>query len=248
MRTDIFSHLAELRRRVVFCGACWLILTLILLPFSEQVWALIGQPMMNALPDGGRAISVEVIGAFWVPLKTTALVSLLACAPVFCYHAWKFAAPGLFPGERKMAGLLAGASLTLFYSGVAFANAVALPAVYALMAKTAPEGVSVMTDISRHLDFVISATLAFGACFQIPVAMAIAGWAGIVTARQLRDGRGYATVAIFAVAAVATPPDILSQFMLAVPMMALYEIGIVGAAWMRTHRDTIRLTATESAT
>ena len=225
----VIQHLIELRSRLLRGVAGLLLVFVALLPFAERLYGWLAQPLLDKLPAGGRLIAVEVASPFFVPLKFAFFVALVVAMPWLLYQAWAFVAPGLYKREKRLAGPLLASALLLFYAGCAFAYFVVLPAVFAFLQKVTPAGVAMMTDISAYLDFVLVVFLAFGASFELPVALVILVSLGWVTPAQLREWRGYAVVGIFIIAAVITPPDVVSQLLLALPMIALYEAGILAA-------------------
>lgn len=182
-------------------------------------------------------IATEVASPFLTPLKLAFFVALFASMPVILYQLWAFVAPGLYRHEKRLATPILVSSVLLFYVGCAFAYFFVLPAVFAFMTAIAPEGVSVMPDIGKYLDFVLVLFLSFGLCFEVPVVLVILVALGVTTPARLADGRRYAIVGAFVIAAVLTPPDILSQMMLAVPMCLLYEVGIIGARSVTRRAD-----------
>ena len=225
----VIQHLIELRSRLLRGVAGLLLVFVALLPFAERLYGWLAQPLLDKLPAGARLIAVEVASPFFVPLKFAFFVALVVAMPWLLYQAWAFVAPGLYKREKRLAGPLLASALLLFYAGCAFAYFVVLPAVFAFLQKVTPSGVAMMTDISAYLDFVLVVFLAFGASFELPVALVILVSLGWVTPAQLREWRGYAIVGIFIIAAVITPPDVISQLLLALPMIALYEAGILAA-------------------
>ncbi len=226
----LIAHLLELRSRLLR-GVIGLLLALAcLLPFANTLYALLAQPLLDKLPKGGQLIATQVASPFFAPMKLAFFAALLIAMPWLLYQAWAFVAPGLYKREKKLALPLLASALTLFYAGCAFAYFLVLPMVFGFLAKVTPTGVAMMTDISAYLDFVLVLFLAFGLSFELPVALVILALLGWVTPAQLREGRGYAVVGIFVVAAVLTPPDVVSQLMLAIPMCLLYEAGIIAAA------------------
>jgi sec-independent protein translocase protein TatC len=230
------SHLVELRSRLLKSVATVLLVLLGLIPFANKLYGLLAKPLVSHLPNGGTMIATEVASPFLTPLKLAFFVALFAAMPVILYQLWAFVAPGLYRHEKRLATPILVSSVILFYVGCAFAYFFVLPAVFAFMTAIAPEGVSVMPDIGKYLDFVLVLFLSFGLCFEVPVVLVILVSLGVVTPVQLAESRRYAIVAAFAVAAVLTPPDVLSQIMLAVPMCLLYELGIIGARTL-TRRD-----------
>lgn len=225
----LVAHLLELRARLLRGAAGLLLVLLALLPFANTLYAWLAQPLLDKLPAGGQLIATEVASPFFAPLKLAFFVALVLAMPWLLYQAWAFVAPGLYRREKRLALPLLTSALVLFYAGCAFAFYLVLPAVFGFMAKVTPAGVAMMTDINAYLDFVLVLFLAFGLAFELPVAMLVLVLLGWVTPAQLREARGYAIVGIFVVAAIVTPPDVISQLMLAVPMCLLYEAGILAA-------------------
>lgn len=228
----LLDHLLELRARLLRAVAGLLVVFVGLLPFANRLYAWLAEPLLAKLPAGGQLIAVEVASPFFAPVKLAFFAALLATTPWLLYQAWAFVAPGLYAREKRLALPLLVSSVALFYAGCAFAFFLVLPGVFAFLVHVAPDGVAMMTDINAYLDFVLVLFLAFGASFELPVALVIAVLLGWVTPAQLREARGYAIVGIFVIAAIITPPDVVSQLMLAIPMMLLYEIGILAARWV----------------
>ena len=226
---SLLDHLIELRARLLRAVAGLLLLFIALLPFANRLYAWLAQPLLDKLPKGGQLIAVEVASPFFAPMKLAFFVAIVVAMPWLLYQLWAFVAPGLYKRERRLALPLLVSALTLFYAGCAFAYFIVLPAVFTFLNKVTPAGVAMMTDINAYLDFVLVIFLAFGLSFELPVALVILVLLGWVTPAQLREWRGYAIVGIFVVAAVITPPDVVSQLLLAIPMVALYELGILAA-------------------
>lgn len=235
--SGLFAHLIELRARLIRALAGLMLVFVCLLPFANTLYGWFAQPLLDKLPKGGQLIAVEVASPFFAPLKLAFFVAVFAVMPWLLYQAWAFVAPGLYKREKKLALPLLASALALFYSGCAFAFFVVLPSVFGFLAKVTPEGVAMMTDINAYLDFVLVIFLAFGISFELPVALVILVMLGWVTPKQLSEWRGYAIVGIFIVAAVITPPDVISQLLLAIPMCLLYEAGIVAAKLVGRKRD-----------
>ena len=228
----LIAHLLELRSRLLR-GAVGLLLALAcLLPFANTLYGLLAQPLLDKLPEGGQLIATQVASPFFAPMKLAFFVALMLSMPWLLYQAWAFVAPGLYKREKRLALPLLGSALGLFYAGCAFAYFLVLPMVFGFLTKVTPAGVAMMTDISAYLDFVLVLFLAFGLSFELPVALVILALLGWVTPAQLREGRGYAVVGVFVIAAVVTPPDVVSQLMLAIPMCLLYEAGIIAASFV----------------
>ena len=226
----LVAHLLELRARLLRGAAGLLLVLLALLPFAYTLYAWLAQPLLEKLPAGGQLIATEVASPFFAPLKLAFFVAVVLAMPWLLYQAWAFVAPGLYKREKRLALPLLTSALVLFYAGCAFAFFLVLPAVFGFMAKVTPDGVAMMTDINAYLDFVLVLFLAFGLAFELPVAMLVLVLLGWVSPAQLREGRGYAIVGIFIIAAIVTPPDVISQLMLAIPMCLLYEAGILAAS------------------
>ena len=233
----LIDHLVELRARLLRGIAGLLLLFVALLPFANRLYAWLAAPLLAKLPAGGQLIAVEVASPFFAPLKLAFFVAVVLAMPWLLYQAWAFVAPGLYAREKRLAVPLLVSALALFYAGCAFAFFLVLPTVFGFLAQVTPEGVAMMTDINAYLDFVLVIFLAFGLSFELPVALVILALLGWVTPAQLREWRGYAIVGIFVVAAIVTPPDVVSQLLLAVPMVLLYELGIVAARLLAPRRD-----------
>jgi sec-independent protein translocase protein TatC len=229
----LIAHLLELRSRLLRGIVGLLLVLACLLPFANTLYAALAQPLLDKLPKGGQLIATQVASPFFAPMKLAFFAALMVAMPWLLYQAWAFVAPALYQREKKLALPLLASALALFYAGCAFAYFLVLPAVFAFLYKVTPPGVAMMTDINAYLDFVLVIFLAFGASFELPVALVILVLLGWVTPHQLREWRGYAIVGIFVVAAVNTPPDVVSQLMLAIPMCLLYELGIVASRWVR---------------
>ena len=234
----LIAHLLELRARLLRAAGGLLLVLLCLLPFANTLYAWLAQPLLEKLPAGGQLIATEVASPFFAPLKLAFFVAVVLAMPWLLYQAWAFVAPGLYKREKRLALPLLSSALLLFYAGCAFAFFLVLPAVFGFMAKVTPDGVAMMTDINAYLDFVLVLFLAFGLAFELPVAMLVLVLLGWVSPAQLREARGYAIVGIFVVAAIVTPPDVISQLMLAIPMCLLYEAGILAAAMLARRPDS----------
>jgi sec-independent protein translocase protein TatC len=227
MQEDTFvSHLVELRDRLLRAIIVWLVLFAVLFPWARDLYSLLAAPLLAKLPAGGQMIATEVVTPFFVPIKVTLMAAFLIGLPYILYQVWAFVAPGLYESEKKLALPLVASSTLLFFAGMAFAYFLVLPVVFGFITSVAPEGVAVMTDISKYLDFVLTIFLAFGITFEVPVAVIVLVRFGVVTIDKLKEARPYVIVGAFVIAAIVTPPDVISQVMLAVPMWMLYEAGI----------------------
>jgi len=229
------SHLIELRNRLVYALSAVAVVFLAMVPFANEVYAIIAKPLMAVMPAGMSMIATEVASPFLTPLKFTLAAAVTLTIPFVLYQVWAFVAPGLYKHEKRMTIPLLVSSVVLFYAGMAFAYFVVFPTVFGFFVGILPPGVQMMTDIKAYLDFVFSMFFAFGIAFEVPVAVVILSWMGIVNPDSLAEKRPYVIVGAFVVAAVLTPPDVLSQFLLAVPMLLLFEIGLFIAR--RLHRQ-----------
>lgn len=228
--TDNFaSHLIELRNRLLRIVVGLLMITIALFPFANDIYHLLAMPLLKSLPVGGQMIATDVTTPFFVPMKTVLLSAVVISLPHSLYQIWAFIAPGLYTHERRMIWPLIFASTMLFICGMAFAYFLVFPVVFGFISNTAPEGVAVMTDIGNYLDFTISLFIAFGLAFQVPLAVVLTVMFGVVSINSLREARPYIIVGAFVLGAIFTPPDIASQFMLALPLLILYEAGILVA-------------------
>lgn len=232
LQAGMFSHLLELRTRLLKSMACVLLILLALVPFANQLYTLLAAPLVSRLPQGAHLIATEVTSPFLTPLKLALFTAIFISMPMILYQLWAFVRPGLYAREKRLARPLLAASLILFYMGCAFAFFLVLPAAFRFLAAVTPQGVAMMTDITHYLDFVVLIFFAFGLCFEVPVAVVILAAIGVVNLARLRSSRRYAIVGAFAIAAVITPPDITSMTMLAIPMCLLYELGIIAVRWL----------------
>jgi sec-independent protein translocase protein TatC len=230
------SHLIELRARLLKAVAAVLIALVALLPFSGRLYHFIAEPLLNRMPGDAKMVAIDVASPFFTPLRLTFFVALFIAMPVALYQLWRFVAPGLYRHEKRLAIPLLVSSVALFYAGCAFAYWFVLPNVFRFLLGVTPEGVSMMTDIGRYLDFVLTMFLAFGVCFEIPIAVVIIASMGWVTTAQLSANRPYVIFGVFVVAAVVAPPDVVSMIMLAIPMCLLYELGLL-ATRVLVHPD-----------
>ncbi|MBC8006829.1 MAG: twin-arginine translocase subunit TatC [Prolixibacteraceae bacterium] len=229
---SFMSHLIELRDRLLRCVLALLLVFICLFPWARDLYALLAQPMISSMPAGGQLIATEVTAPFFVPIKVTMMAAFVIALPYLLYQIWAFVAPGLYAHERKLVAPLIITSTLLFICGMAFAYYLVFPVVFHFMVSVAPEGVAVMTDIGKYLDFVLSLFLAFGVTFEVPVAVVILVRMGLVSIAKLKEIRPYIIVGAFVVGAIFTPPDVVSQVMLAVPIWILYELGIFVSQWI----------------
>lgn len=231
------AHLVELRNRLLRAVAAVLVVFVALVPFANRLYSLLAAPLLAKLPQGTQMVAIDVATPFLTPIKLAFFAAIVVAMPYLLFQAWAFVAPGLYRHEKRLATPLLVSAIVLFYVGCAFAYFLVMPVVFGFLTATVPEGVAMMTDISHYLDFVLVLFLAFGLCFQVPVAVVILVILGVATPATLVRSRPYVIVGAFVVGAVLTPPDVLSQVMLAVPMCLLYEIGILAARAITRDRE-----------
>jgi len=234
---NFISHLIELRNRLLRIVAGFILVFIALFPFANEIYALLAAPLLSKLPAGGQMIATAVTTPFFVPMKVAMMAAFLLSLPHTLYQIWSFVAPGLYAHEKKFMIPIILASSFLFLSGMAFAYFLVFPVIFGFIVGTAPAGVAVMTDIGNYLDFIITLFCAFGLAFEVPIAVVMAARFGWVSISALKEVRGYVVVGAFVIAAVVTPPDVISQFMLAMPMWLLYELGIVVARFTTAKGD-----------
>lgn len=225
-KQPLIQHLIELRKRLLCSIAAIGIIFLLLVSFSNQIYQLVAAPLISQLPSGSQMIATDVASPFLTPIKLTLTVALFLAIPFILYQVWGFVAPALYRHERRLIAPLLFSSTLLFYVGMAFAYFLVFPLVFGFFLNIAPQGVQIATDIRHYLDFVITLFLAFGAAFEIPVAVILLCWMGVLTPEKLKSHRRYVLVGAFVVGMLLTPPDVLSQILLAVPMYVLYEVGV----------------------
>jgi len=228
---NFIAHLIELRTRLLNSAVAVLLVFICLFPFARKLYALLAHPLLAKLPAGGQMIATDVTTPFFVPLKVAMMAAFLISLPYVLYQLWRFVAPGLYSHEKRMVWPLIVSSTLLFFCGMAFAYFIVFPVVFGFITTNAPQGVAVMTDIEKYLSFVMTMFVAFGVTFQVPVAVVVLVNMGVVSTAKLKEARPYVIVGAFVIGAIFTPPDVVSQFMLATPLWLLYEIGILVARW-----------------
>lgn len=226
------SHLIELRDRLLRSVIGFIVVFIAFFPFANKIYAYLAEPLMSQLPAGGQMIATSVTTPFFVPMKVAMMAAFLVSLPHTLYQIWAFIAPGLYTHEKKLMVPMIVASCFLFLCGMAFAFFLVFPVIFGFIVGTAPDGVAVMTDIGEYLDFVLTLFFAFGIAFEVPIAVVLAVRFGWVSVAALKEARGYVIVGAFVIGAIFTPPDIISQFMLAVPIWLLYELGILVSTLM----------------
>lgn len=223
----LIEHLLELRDRVLRTVLVVLLLFLVLLPFANDIYHALAKPLLDVMPQGTTMIATQVASTFLAPMKLTAWLSLFITIPFVLYQAWGFVAPGLYNHEKRLALPIIVSSVLLFYAGMAFAYFVVFPLVFGFFTTTAPEGVQVMTDIDAYLSFVLMLFLAFGIAFETPVIVTLLVAMGMTSTESLRNSRPYVIVAAFVVGMLLTPPDVISQLLMAIPICLLFEAGLL---------------------
>ena len=237
---SFITHLIELRNRLLKVVLGLVLVFICLFPFANKIYALLAAPMLAKLPAGGQMIATAVTTPFFIPMKLAMMAAFVIALPHTLYQVWAFVAPGLYAHEKKLMLPVIAASSILFLAGMAFAYFAVFPIVFGFIVKSAPTGVAVMTDISQYLDFVMSLFMAFGLAFEVPIAVVLVARFGWVTIKQLKEARSYVIVGAFVIGAIFTPPDIISQFMLAVPLWLLYEAGILVAQYTTPKPNSIK--------
>jgi len=234
---SFLSHLFELRDRLIRALLAIGIVFICLFPWAKELYALLAQPLLATLPKGGQMIATDVVGVFMVPMKVALMVAFLIALPYVLYQVWAFIAPGLYAHEKRLALPLVASSVILFFIGMSFAYFLVFPTVFGFMASVAPEGVAWMTDIEKYLSFVMGTFMAFGFTFEVPVIVIVLVQMNVVALATLREWRPYVIVGAFVVGAIFTPPDVVSQLMLAIPLCLLYELGMLMARLVSKPRD-----------
>ncbi len=224
------SHLVELRDRLLRALIAVGLVFICLMPWAGDIYDVLARPMMNTLPEGAHMIATGVVTPFFVPVKVTMLVAFIIALPIVLHQAWAFIAPGLYAHERRLALPLVLGTTLLFIAGMAFCYFFVFGTVFKFIAEFAPKSIVPAPDIEQYLSFVMTMFIAFGVTFEVPVAVILLVKAGVVEVAKLREARPYVIVGAFVVAAIITPPDVVSQLMLAIPMCLLYELGIILAS------------------
>lgn len=237
--TTLFEHLLELRTRLLRAVLGVLLIFCCLVYFAQDIYQYLAQPLLQTMPSDSQMIATDVASPFFAPFKLTIVLSVFLAMPYILYQIWSFIAPGLYRNEKKLIAPLMLGSTLLFYGGIAFAYFIVFPVVFAFFSSVAPEGVVIATDISSYLDFVLKLFFAFGTAFEIPIAIILMCWTGVTTPDSLRQKRPYVVVGAFVLGMLLTPPDIISQSMLAIPMLFLFEVGIIIASlYSKEDEDT----------
>ncbi|MEO0435892.1 MAG: twin-arginine translocase subunit TatC [Pseudomonadota bacterium] len=223
----LVAHLTELRDRLLRALLAVLVIFIGLFPFANEIYTFVSAPLRDLLPENASMIATEVASPFLTPFKLTIFTALFVAMPYVLYQVWSFVAPGMYRHEKKFAIPLLASSVALFYLGAAFAYFVVFPLIFAFFTSVGPEDIAIMTDINRYLDFVLKLFFAFGVAFEIPIAALLAIWAGLTTPENLAAKRPYIIVGCFVFGMLLTPPDVISQSLLAIPMWLLFEAGVI---------------------
>jgi sec-independent protein translocase protein TatC len=232
------SHLIELRDRLLRIVLSVLVVFLGLSSYANNIYTYLAGPLLKHMPKNSTMIAIEVASPFFIPFKLALVVAIFICVPFILYQFWAFVAPGLYKRERRMIFPLLIASTLLFYLGVAFAYFVVFPLIFGFLTAAAPVGVAVMTDIGKYLDFVLTLFFAFGVCFEVPIFTIVLVWSGLISRTSLAEKRPYVIVGAFVIGMVLTPPDAISQTLLAIPMWMLFEIGLLcSRLFVRSNED-----------
>jgi len=234
---SLMSHLVELRDRVVRMMVAILVIFLCLFYWANDIYVFLAEPLTRHLPEGSNMIAIDVASPFLTPFKLVLMLSVFLAMPVILYQCWAFVAPGLYANEKRIAGPLLVSSILLFYTGVAFAYFVVFPLVFGFFTRVGPEIVSISTDIGRYLDFVLALFFGFGLAFEVPIATIILVAIGITTPKKLSEKRPYIIVGAFIVGMLLTPPDVISQVLLALPMWMLFEAGLIASKVIFADRE-----------
>ncbi|AZG33820.1 MULTISPECIES: twin-arginine translocase subunit TatC [Shewanella] len=233
----LISHLLELRNKLLKAIGSVLIVFITMVYWANDIYHYIALPLMRSLPETGSMIATDVAAPFFAPFKLTLVLAFFIAIPYVLYQVWSFVAPGLYKHEKRLVFPLLASSTLLFYLGIAFAYYIVFPVVFGFFTSVVPDGVEVATDISSYLSFILKLFFAFGLAFEIPVAVVLLCWAGVTTPDELRQKRPYIVVGAFVVGMILTPPDIISQTMLAIPMLLLFEGGLIAARFYSKKED-----------
>lgn len=231
------SHLVELRDRLLKVVLCVLVVFSGLAAYANEIYTLLAGPLLKHMPANSTMIAIDVASPFFTPFKLALVVAVFISVPVILYQLWAFVAPGLYRRERRLMLPLLVASTFLFYLGAAFAYFVVFPLVFGFLTAAAPTGVAVMTDINKYLDFVLTLFFAFGVCFEVPIFTIVLVWTGLATPKALAEQRPYVIVGAFTIGMLLTPPDAISQTLLAIPMWLLFEVGLLFSRFFVRNKD-----------
>lgn len=230
------EHLIEIRQRLIRSVIAVLICFLGLAYFANDLYTQVAQPLLEVMPEGANMIATDVAAPFFTPFKMAFMFALMLAFPIILHQMWGFIAPGLYSHEKRLAAPILASSVLLFYGGIAFAYFVVFPLAFAFFTSVAPEGITIATDISSYLDFILKLFFAFGLAFEVPIVVFVACWAGVTTVESLKEKRPYVVVGAFILGMLLTPPDVISQTLLAVPMWLLFEFGLIMASLVKPRK------------
>lgn len=236
-KSPLVEHLLELRSRILRGLLAVLVVFIGLFNFANEIYGFISEPLRRFLPEGSTMIATEVASPFLTPFKLTLVLSIFIAVPILLYQAWAFIAPGLYKNEKRIAIPLLISSIVLFYAGIAFAYYVVFPLIFGFFTSVGPENVTVMTDINSYLDFILKLFFAFGIAFEVPVATVLLIMSGVTTSESLVQKRPYIVVGCFVIGMLLTPPDVISQSLLAIPVWMLFEVGIFFGRFVEPRDD-----------
>ena len=234
--SPLIEHLIEIRQRLIRSVLAVLICFLGLAYFANDIYTQVSQPLLDVLPDGASMIATDVAAPFFTPFKMAFMFSIMLAFPIILHQMWGFIAPGLYSHEKKLAGPILFSSVFLFYGGIAFAYFIVFPIVFAFFTSVAPEGITIATDISSYLDFILKLFFAFGLAFEVPIVVFVSCWAGVTTVAKLKAKRPFVVVGAFILGMLLTPPDVISQTLLAIPMWLLFELGLFLATLVKPRK------------
>lgn len=233
----LFDHLLELRSRLLKAVLSVLVIFCSMIYFANDIYEYVSEPLLATMPEGGQMIATDVASSFFAPFKLTIVLAIFLAMPFILYQVWSFIAPGLYRKEKRLVAPLMFGSTFLFYGGVAFSYFVVFPLIFSFFTSVAPQGVTIATDISSYLDFVLKLFFAFGIAFEIPIAIILMCWTGFTDPESLKAKRPYIVVGAFVIGMLLTPPDIISQTLLAIPMLILFEVGVFIASMNFGEKD-----------
>ncbi|GHE95614.1 twin-arginine translocase subunit TatC [Thalassotalea profundi] len=243
----LFDHLLELRSRLLKAVLSVLVIFCSMIYFANDIYEYVSEPLLATMPEGGQMIATDVASSFFAPFKLTIVLAIFLAMPFILYQVWSFIAPGLYRKEKRLVAPLMFGSTFLFYAGIAFSYFVVFPLIFSFFTSVAPQGVSIATDISSYLDFVLKLFFAFGIAFEIPIAIILMCWTGFTDPKSLKAKRPYIVVGAFVIGMLLTPPDIISQTLLAIPMLILFEVGVFIASMNFGEKETDDIDDTDTA-
>ena len=234
---SLVSHLVELRNRLLHSVVCVLLVFACMAYFANDIYTYVSAPLVEVMPEGANMIATDVASPFFAPFKLTFILAIFVSVPYILHQIWAFIAPGLYSHERKLVMPLLFSSTFLFYGGIAFAYYIVFPLVFGFFTQIAPEDIVISTDISSYLDFVLKLFFAFGLAFESPIAIMLLCWSGVTNPESLKEKRPYVVVSVFVLGMFLTPPDVISQTLLAIPMWLLFEVGLIFSAFYTKSED-----------